>query len=360
MRKMQTILMLGTSFDTMGGISSVVKVYKRAGLFDRWPIIYIATHCDGNKSRKAKIAISSFFYYLWVLSTKRIGVIHAHTSSDASFWRKSLFILIAYTFRYPVIFHLHGSDFMEFYEQDCGKMLKRYIRFILDRSTYVIVLSSQWKKKLSGFVCNKNIVCVYNPIECDQENVNTRDEREPMTLLFLGRFGERKGIFVLLHAIARLKTSIPGIRLLCGGDGDIEAVTECIKKLDIADNVTILGWIQGREKEDLLAHSTVYVLPSSAEGLPMGILEAMSAGLPVISTWVGGIPDAIEDGVEGYLVEPGNVDELSAAIKKILASRTLRKHMGDAARHKVKNTFCSNVTIPQLEVVYRELGLKPL
>lgn len=91
----------------------------------------------------------------------------------------------------------------------------------------------------------------------------------------------------------------------------------------------------------------------------MSVLEAMAAGLPVLATPVGGIPEAVADGVEGFLVAPGDVDALAARLAQLLEDDALARRMGEAARRKVESTFCSDAVLPQLERLYRELGFLP-
>ena len=136
-------------------------------------------------------------------------------------------------------------------------------------------------------------------------------------------------------------------------------MAQLAKELGIYNLVDILGWVEGAEKERLLADATVYVLPSYVEGLPMGILEAMAAGLPVIATDVGGIPDAVENGIEGILVQPGDVSAITDAIRMLLSQPGLRARMGKAGRQKVLDSFIPERVLPRLEQIYRDLGVNP-
>ena len=121
----------------------------------------------------------------------------------------------------------------------------------------------------------------------------------------------------------------------------------------------LLGWVDDEAKRRVLAEAAVYVLPSYYEGLPMGVLEAMSAGLPVVSTVVGGIPEAVTEGVEGYLVLPGDVKKLAAVLRDLLRDAELRERMGLAGKKKIREHFASPVILPQIEAVYRRLGAIP-
>ncbi len=100
----------------------------------------------------------------------------------------------------------------------------------------------------------------------------------------------------------------------------------------------------------------IYLLPSYNEGLPMSVLEAMAAGLPVITTPVGGIPEAVTDGVEGFLVQPGDVDALAGRLAQLLRDDALTQQMGAAARRKIEQTFSAEAILPHIDALYAGLG----
>lgn len=346
--------MLSTDLNGQGGVASVVSVYRGSDSIANWPIVFVATHCSGSYLDKVLVFLKSFIFCAQTMFKGEVDLVHVHTSSRASFWRKSLFIVMAFFFKIKVVFHLHSSEFYEFYFQECGSVRKKYIRWILKKVDRVIVLSCQWKFIISE-ICDVNkISVVYNPI-CSVDDVSF--VRTGNDLLFLGRLGNKKGIYILLQAIALLKDRFPEIVLKCGGDGELEKVKQYARELGISKNVLVLGWVSGEEKTQLLMQSAVYVLPSFNEGLPMGILEAMSAGLPVVSTTVGGIPDAINDGVEGFLVEPGEPTALADAIRKLILSPQCRAEMGRSGRQKVEKFFLPEKVIPQVLAIYKELGV---
>jgi glycosyltransferase involved in cell wall biosynthesis len=345
------LVMLGTAFDTKGGVSSVVNVYRQHGLFERWPILYLATHCDGSAIRKLIRVVRSLMTFVVVLGGGRVEIVHVHASSWVSFWRKSVFILLAYVAHRPVIFHLHGGNFDSFYES-MGGLRKRLIRFVIDRASHIIVLSSQWKSWMAGVSCNKQLSCLYNPVAIP---LVSSAAREPFCLLFLGRMSRDKGIYDLLEVVAVLSRRYPQLRLFCGGDGEAEQVSAVAQRLGISGVVQVLGWVVGDAKDKFLATAGILVLPSYFEGLPMSVLEAMAAGIPVVTTRVGGIPDAVDDGVDGFMVEPGDRIALETALEKLLADRQLQAKMGDSARQKVLEKFSADVVMPQLERIYGAL-----
>lgn len=356
----QVIVMLGVhpASKVRGGIASVIDVYRRGGLFDRWPIVYLGTAQSGPALAKFRVAATALWQYLGVLCAGRLALLHAHTASRASFWRKSIFIVFALAARKPVILHLHGAEFADFYRNECGRIRRGFIRFVLNRVSRVVVLSSQWESLIETIAPAAQLARIFNPV-CVPAVVSSPAQRPGNVLLFLGRFGLRKGIFDLLRALVVVRTRFPTVRLRCGGDGDVEGVKALARELGVGEYVDMLGWTTGAAKERVLSQATLYVLPSYAEGLPMGVLEAMAAGLPIVATAVGGIPDAVEDGVEGFLIAPGDIDALAERIMRLLDSAGLRSSMGEAGRAKVREQFSADKVLSQVENLYRNLGAVP-
>jgi glycosyltransferase involved in cell wall biosynthesis len=304
---------------------------------------------------KFNAALAGWFRYAVFLFGGRVALLHAHMASRASFWRKLFFILPSFVFRVPVIVHLHGAEFQQFYGKESLPVVRRLIRFIFENASRVIVLSDGWREWARMVFPNAKVVAVYNPVVLPASTPFSG--REPLTLLFLGRIGERKGAFDLIDAVAQIKGRFPGIRLLMGGDGEVEVARKRADDLGVSSNVELIGWVSGADKQALLESATVYVLPSYNEGLPMSVLEAMAAGLPVVSTPVGGIPEALHDGVEGFLVQPGNTSALAERLERLLDDASLRQRMGDAARQKVESTFSVGNIVPMIEAIYAELGV---
>ena len=356
---MKKLVMIGARFEALGGMSSVMNVYRAAGLFDKFPIVNIPAQCDGSVFAKFKIMLNAYLHFLGLLVMGRVGLLHAHVASRVSFWRKSIFFLLAYLFGVPTILHLHGGEFPIFYEKECGRFRKQFVRYVFDKSTRVVVLSSTWKTWVQGISTNPHVEAIYNPV-LFPEKATAWESRRPGTVLFLGRISERKGVYDLLETAAKVAAVHPEFRLLLGGDGDLKQAQACVADFGIGDKVEFLGWVKGAKKERYLAEAMLYVLPSYNEGMPMSILEAMAVGLPILSTTVGGIPEAVTDGVEGFLVGPGNVDALTARLDQLLSDPALARRMGEAARHKVETFFSSDAVLPSIERLYAELGVVTL
>jgi glycosyltransferase involved in cell wall biosynthesis len=319
---------------------------------------YLSTYEDGTALRKARAALIGFLKCMFLLATGKVAILHVHSASRWSFIRKSLLVLPTLVCRKPVIFHLHGGEFINVYETELGSLARAYIRFVLSRCTTIVVLSERWRAMLHNIVRHDAVRVIMNPIDGPAPPVSKDDVANTGTMLFLGELGRRKGIYVLLDAVARLDSAY-NWSLLIGGNGDIPGVKKRIEELVLGDRVRLVGWVDGAKKAELLDAATFLVLPSYAEGLPMSMLEAMAHGTAVITTPVGGIPDLFEDGVDGILVPPGSVEELSDAIAYLLGNPAVTRQMVIEGRKKFEAQFSSDVIIPQVEALYSDLGVRP-
>ena len=119
-----------------------------------------------------------------------------------------------------------------------------------------------------------------------------------------------------------------------------------------------LGWISGDKKLSVLRTADIYCLPSYNEGFPMGVIEAMSANVCVVSTYAGGIPDAIESGKDGLLVNAGDVEALAQALIKLIQDRELNAQLAQSGKAKFENNFSQQAILPQLQFIYDRLTRK--
>jgi len=346
--------MLGTAPETRGGISAVIETWRAEGLFERWPVDYIATHCEGGAGQKLLAAARGLRRYLALLAAHRRVLVHVHCASRASFWRKCVFMAIAHAARCPVVLHLHGGGFARFYEEECGPLGRRAVRYFLGRAACVIALSERWRAWLAQAGANPNIVCIPNPVRA-QAAPAPRARRS--VILFLGRIMDAKGIPELLKAFAVLRVSVPDAELVCAGAGDIEAAARRAEALGIEDAVRFPGWLGEAEKRAWLARAAAFVLPSHAEGLPMSLLEAMAAGVPVVASAVGGIPDVVKHGVNGLLVASGDPIDLLRALRRLLRDAQLAAALGAAGRETVRARFAPEHVLERLGEVYAGFGV---
>jgi len=179
------------------------------------------------------------------------------------------------------------------------------------------------------------------------------DEDAPV-LGVVGNVEARKGLRYLVHAMPAVLAAEPRTRLLVIGpvfDEHFAAETKAdAKRLGVTPSIIWTGSCD--EVHKVLSAVDLFVLPSLEESLPLTILEAMAAGLPVVSTTVGGIPECVDDGVTGTLVPPADSRALAEAILRLVASPESRRQMGEAGRRLVLGQFSPKAVIPRIESVF--------
>jgi glycosyltransferase involved in cell wall biosynthesis len=189
------------------------------------------------------------------------------------------------------------------------------------------------------------------PLE-DEFRVKSAKLGCPMRLIMVARFSKQKDQATLLRAVAKLAD--PSICVNFVGSGPtLESCQFLAKELKIDKKVTFLG--DRRDVTNLLAQSQVFVLSTHYEGLPISILEAMRAGLPVIASNVNGIPEQIEDHKTGLLIPPRDPEALAQAIQALNNSPELRYRMGIAARIKFEQEFTVEKMVNQTQQVYQKI-----
>lgn len=173
-------------------------------------------------------------------------------------------------------------------------------------------------------------------------------------VLAAARLVPQKGIGSLIDAASALRARVPSLRVWIAGDGPLRSELEGMaRSAGVADRVRFLG--HRDDVPSLLAAVDLYVLPSLFEGLPLGVLEAMAAGTPVLATAVSGTPDVVEDGGNGVLVPPGDATSLAAAIESLAASPDLRRALAASALETVRRDHDVRAVIARTTERYLEI-----
>jgi len=202
------------------------------------------------------------------------------------------------------------------------------------------------------------ISVIHNSV--DTERFSPRKGRGPPqrdVVLFTGRLIAAKGIKYLVEAIPKVLREYPDAFFVFIGAGNSLPYQRRLNEMRISEkNFTFLGYL--KEASDLVDYykaSSVYVAPTLYENLPIRVLEAMACGAPVVVSNVCAIPEAVDNGVNGILIQPGSVDELADAISCLLGDPNLRTKMGDNARKTVLEKFDWNVNVNGTVEVYQRI-----
>jgi len=180
--------------------------------------------------------------------------------------------------------------------------------------------------------------------------------RDALVGVCVALFRPQKALDVLVEATALIASEVPSFRLLLVGAASVaeaEPLRALARKRGVEENV-VVGGVRS-DVADVLAAADVALLSSDFEGSPLSVMEYMAAGKPVVATNVGGVPDLVRDGIDGYLVEPRNPSALARAVSTLLANRELRIRMGESARGRQRDEFDIDVTVRRIEELYHEL-----
>ena len=347
------IVMLGAAPQTRGTIASVVEAYRLQGLFKRWPLEYIATHGDGGALDGAATALRAARRLAELLARNRGLAVHAHCTAGAGFWREAALMGLAAAARSPLIVHLQGGGFDRFYD-DASTPARAMVRGLFERAACVIAPSEAQRAWARGIARNARVACVPHPVPVQEAPA---DAEKANMVLFLGRLDERHGLFDLLEALVPLRGAVPDVRLVCAGEGDRAGAARYAERLGVGDAVRFTGWVGPSGKRALFESAAAFALPSYRSGLPLGLLEAMAAGVPVVGSTAGGMAEAVAEGVSGFLVPPGDTAALARALRKVLLDRALGERIGAAARETLRLRFSPERAVAALEGIYADAGV---
>ena len=347
---MNPVLFIGPDHKNhRGGIGAVLDVYSK----HITPFRFIATYVTKSFFKQSITYISAVFKLIWFCITDRqIKILHIHHASRGSFIRKSLLVLIGKIFGKKVILHIHGGGFHNYYKR--ARLMKPVIRLTLESADAVICLSEMWKKYYSSTFKLKRLVIINNVIE--KPSVSAEHiQNGSLNLLFLGHVTEKKGVFDLLKVLAAGRDQFRHkVKVTIGGIGEVERLEKTISENQFNGDVSFAGWVNGNKKAQLLNDCDVYVLPSYFEGLPISILEAMSYGKPVISTNVGGIPEIVKPGFNGWLFQPGDHQALNSIIREAMDNKELLKQYGNNSLSISKN-YTPESVFQSLNELYQQV-----
>ena len=343
------LVMFGAARETRGSVAAVVEAYRAHGLFKRWPIEYLPTHGDAGAARNAALAFGALRDFALLRARHGRMPVHLHLNAGGGATRDAALVAAALAARCPIVLQLHGAGF----ERSHGATL---MRWLLESADCVLISSESQRAWVRSMARHAHAVCIPNPVPADAPPIPSGAAR-PDLVLFLGRMEPGKGIYDLLEAVAALRAAVPDVRLVCAGDGDRVAVARYAERLGIADAVKFTGWVGPSGKRALFETAAVFALPSYEEALPISLLEAMAAGVPVVASALGGIPEVVADGVSGYLVAPGDKASLERSLRRLLLDRALGQRIGAAARETARLRFAPERALPQLEEIYRAMGL---
>jgi glycosyltransferase involved in cell wall biosynthesis len=286
-------------------------------------------------------------------------LVDVHAVSGRDFLKNSAVVLAARLSGRPAVLRIHGGDFIAAFER-AGRVEQGLVRRLLRAANRVVVLSQRWADVITGIEPRATVAVIPNSIDCDRFAELAR-QRAPgaAEILLLANLCARKGHFEALEVAARLTPTFPSCQLLFAGAerdvGALEALRSRAGELGIQDNAHFLGPVFGADKDALFARAGIFILPSHVENMPVSLMEAMAAGLPVVASTVGAVPEMVEDGKTGFLIEPHDTEGLATRLAQLLRDPELRLRMGSAAQGRARSLWDTKVVAAACERLYEDL-----
>lgn len=363
------LLLVGPLPPPLGGVQLVFDMQRRSSLAREFDL-----HVVDTSKRQLRWAVEhptwrTPLYFVRDLSRLaralvrvRPDVVLVHATASLSFLRDWAFMLGARMAGAKVICHYHGTLHARF--PSCATRSGRAIgRFMMAAAHRVIVLSPTYQREMGAAWRRDDLAWAPNMADVALFRGMSSGAHAPWlargrrAVLFVGRLSAPKGIYDLFDAIPRVIERHPDANFVLVGVAESDAMEPVIRaeaaRRGIASRITFLGPLDGRGKAAAFVSAQMIVVPSWTEGFPLVIAEAMAAGLPVVATAVGAIPDFVRDGQDGFLVAPRDAAALADRICRLLGDEGLRRRISERVRERAPREFAIEVGCGKVAEVAR-------
>jgi glycosyltransferase involved in cell wall biosynthesis len=336
----------------MGGIDRIMD-RLRIGYAGRSDIqcFFMTTRGKGHIALAPLFLAATIMRIVVLKILRRLDVAHINVSDRGSTYRKLIAAYVLRVLRIPYVVHLHGAIYQQFWEE-APAWLDQAIQNLFNHSARVIVLGSVWAELIRRKAPAATNHIVILPPATPVPKRYQRAKNKRVRIAFMGRLGKRKGVPQLIAALGRLADE-PNWSATLTGDGEILGAQQAVNSLGIGDRVSVPGWVSDSEQEAVIGKADIFVLPSLNENLPLSLVEAFAHGVAVVCTPVGAVPDVVENGRTGLLVEPNDVDGLTAAIRRLLHDHDLRDRLGANARAEHVRRLEINCYLERLSTIWQ-------
>lgn len=307
------------------------------------------------------ILLSKTFYYgmFW-----RPDLVYITLSSHgAGLVKDSIVVLICRLLRLKHVFHFHNKGVKQYAKTPIGAFLYPFVF----KKAEVILLSPQLYSDIAEFVPLERVQYCANgiPVITEQTSTNKQvhSQDSPLELLFLSNLISNKGIWEVMHACRLLRDQkMVFYCTLAGREGDVkvEELKEFINRHHLEEFVEYIGIVSGETKSKVFEKAKIFLHPTKEDCFPLVLLEAMQFGLPIISTHEGAIPEIVEDGLNGFLIEENNAEALAETITRYILDPSLLQKHGIRNRRKYIENYHINVFEERFCTVIKNTLSKPI
>jgi glycosyltransferase involved in cell wall biosynthesis len=365
-----SVMIAGHLHPPVGGISAYFAALLNSSLPQQVELHFVQTTSPKRPFNQAgKFTFSNLVTALtdcWQFSQAVFSVhpqiIHIATAFGWSFIKHSLCVLIAKIAGCRVLLHPHCS-FAAMYSNH-SSIWKTIFRFFIRLPDAVLILSSEWMRLREIYPSCKvyllpNAIDLKPYLPLARNRINQPNHSSPTQILFLGHIGKAKGSFVLAETAKILKEKGEDFLIRMVGSeltrGEIDSLQKMIEENNLEDVMQIHPPAFGEQKLEFFRQADLFAYPSFHEGIPIAVIEAMACGLPIVATCVGGLPDLIQEGINGFLVPPGQAGELADKIAFLIRDCQLRQKMQRESYRLAQDQFEIEQYVNQLVSIYRAL-----
>lgn len=339
-----------------GGMGMISMMFYEFGLFNNPNILHFNTSYTWGESKllRALQSVLMKMHFIYVLIFKKVDVVYVMTSSYWGFYDKTLYCLIARLCGVKSVINPVGGHFIMFHNKN---WLNRFLVPIsMKIPNAVMAGTSFWYTYFKSNFPGINLYDIPNPVNFRVRKSEDKKKGNEIVITYLARVEKDKGIYTFIDTARALSKEVKCRYIIAGIGSQLDNVKNIIKEdKDICDLFDIYGFVQEFEKDKIFSDTDFYILPTEFEVLPISILEAMSFGNVVITTNVGGIPDAIIHGETGFLVEPNNSAEIVKWLSKLIHDPNLKKSVSIQAMKHVKEKYELGVVLNSQMSLFTEV-----
>ena len=357
-----TILILGPDRGAMSGVTTHVNLLLDSRLADDYDLVHFQVGSEGRDegrfARGLRLALSPFALFFTILF-RHAAVVHIHTSlNPRAYWRDLAYLFVSKLAFARVVYQVHGGKLpRDFFAG--SRLLTAFLNLTLRIPDVVVVLAKCELGAYRQFIPHRNVVVIPNGIDVrpfDAVPVVRSFPDKPLRLLYIGRIAREKGLYEALQGMRIANELGVDSRLIVAGGGpELQRLRRYAVAIGLGSRVVFSGPVFGQDKVKLLEGCDAFLLPSYAEGLPYALLESMAAGVPVIATPVGAIPDVLTNGTHGLLVPPRDGKAIAEALATLAADRERLSWMSRACRRRIRAAFSIERLAAEFDGIYAGL-----
>lgn len=375
--KKPKVLFIGPYPPPYAGPEMGMKLFLESSLSQVFQIDFLNTNVrttNVNKGRLDQHMVIAFFRFIARLTSmivryRPVLAYYPITTTQVGWVGRDLWCLFICRFLgIKTVIHLRGGH-LKLNLQKFSPIVQKLAHLACHQVSLALVQAECLRGQFEGLIPQDRVDVLYNAIDTNEYDTNDLNKYDPKQILFMGHMTKAKGYCDLVGAIPIVAEKFPNVRFCFAGTlrkgetgvffdqttgdplryEDPNMMHEAITSGQYKDNYVDVGLVSGHEKMHLLRRTNIFVLPSYSEGFSRALLEAMSMGKPVICTPVGAHREVIVDGVNGYIVRTGDIEQLADRIIKLLSNTSLRGKMGETNYRYVRENFDITIIARQME-----------